>query len=699
MDQTDVVQIVRALAAQSGANIVVAPDVSPEREPRKLTMTLNQVTVDEALTFVTAMADLRYAKVGSTFVVTRTENFASAMRVIMERSGERVETRVVGLSSGEGAQIKQATLKSMPPDGSHGFYDVLVPGETLSPAPQLIHGLPSGLPTSGLSGTLLPGFELQSTGQQPGAPGSQSAGGQPANGAGASPTGQGAFIQQAAPTRAHYLILVGERSRLDEVEAYVRKLDTSIVRSFSLQGVENVGTAVVTVESGETARIKSMLERLIADNPRRSEFSITETSLRELPEGEESTKLLLMLGPEEELVHLERFAVALDRELCAAVGIEYAKTPEERERIYEVVALRHIEPKLAEFDLKSRVRGLHVTVLPDAVTPGLSGAAQDQKLDSPQGETGQNRPQQDTAEQTRAVGREPMKLLMRGTRSQIRQAREYLAKVDVAPKQVAFELRVMDLTREDAQKFGLDWSVLTGGRLTQFRMNQNPGGTAAMGGAFQGEYRFRGSDTVGWLGILDQMNDGRRLIARPNMLATDARPTTIFVGDTIRYVSSIQSTQTGVTVVTDEVNVGVQLDLVARVGADGHLAVNLVQSLSILNSFTPVPGGGSLPQTSDRRSTMHVNMRDGETIAIGGLIREEDRRSHSGIPFLKDLPIIGKLFGRTDRTKERTEIVFFLTAKVVDDESRPDAASPRESLAREPDPLGRYLGGQEQPRD
>ena len=73
---------------------------------------------------------------------------------------------------------------------------------------------------------------------------------------------------------------------------------------------------------------------------------------------------------------------------------------------------------------------------------------------------------------------------------------------------------------------------------------------------------------------------------------------------------------------------------------------------------------------------MSINMLDGETIALGGLILEQDRFTESGIPILKDIPLIGYFFKRTVKSKERTEIVFFLTAKVVTDENRGFAAIP-----------------------
>jgi general secretion pathway protein D len=70
-------------------------------------------------------------------------------------------------------------------------------------------------------------------------------------------------------------------------------------------------------------------------------------------------------------------------------------------------------------------------------------------------------------------------------------------------------------------------------------------------------------------------------------------------------------------------------------------------------------------------------LNDGDTIAMGGLIQDSDSVETSGIPILKDLPLIGKLFSSTTRKKNRSEVVFFLTAKIVDDVSNRTAANPR----------------------
>src|SRR5512133_1768930 len=101
--------ILRALAMQSSANIITGPEVAG-----KITVELKGVTLVEALDYVTTLARVRYAKVGKTYVVTSNARFAEAMRQIVNKLEENGETRVVQLVSGEGVQLKAATMKALP---------------------------------------------------------------------------------------------------------------------------------------------------------------------------------------------------------------------------------------------------------------------------------------------------------------------------------------------------------------------------------------------------------------------------------------------------------------------------------------------------------------------------------------------------------------------------------------------------------
>lgn len=689
---TDVVQILKALSIQAGVNIVSSPDVSPSDKPMKLSITLNNVDLESALSYVTAMANLRYARIGNTFVVAPNASFSAAMRQIMERNSESYQTRVLNLMSGEAEQIKEATLKAMPPDGRNGYYEIIVPVVNDSAAPVTPPSTGSQLGNA-FDNALAAAKSI----------------GKPESGAPQDPESQPQGPAPVQPTRhgrAFYLMIVGEPSRIAAVEGYAKELDEKIASSFSLSRSQSTGTVVVPIQSGQTNKIKTMIEKLLQDNPRSSDYSITETSVKELEQGEQSTKFLLMIGPASELETLKTYAVSLDRELCRPLGIEYVSDMGQMVKDYEVVELKFMEPVIAAQDLKGRFKDLWVTVVPDAATPGLKGEGESKKQEGPT-DTGTNPSgaapagSNQTSDLKKVLGREPMRLILRGTRATIEEAKRYLSLIDTAPKQIAIELRVLEMTKEDAFKLGIDWSILAGGRASMLRINQGLGGTANDAGSFSGVNNFGQKndgtnankpfkENVTILGQLDKLTNDRNLIARPNALVTHGRETNLFVGDTVRYIKQIQTSQNGVSVITDELQVGSTFNLKAKIGDQGNIALDLTQNFSILTGFIPVPGGGQLPQTSDRTSSMFVNMRSGETIAIGGLILDNDRKSYGGIPFLKDLPIIGKIFGRTNNGRTRTEIVFFLTAVEVNDGNRTNAASPATSEKATPDPLGEY---------
>lgn len=670
---TDILQILKALSIQSSVNIVSAPDVSPTDKPTKLTVSLANVGLDEALSYVTAISGLRYAKVGNTYIVTPRDTFSSAMNSVMERLGKQSETRVVNLISGEAEKIKEATLRAMPQDGRGGYYEIIVPDK---------HDIPGVV-----------------TGEDTGADAAGDGKGQP--------TKSGATRSSG---RVFYLMVVGDADRVAQIDSYIRKLDSKIAETSNLNSQDNKGTAVVPIQSGETGRIKQMIDRLVAEHPRAAEFSVQESILEGATKGEAQTMALLMFGPKDEIGRLEQWARAMDKDICGIIGKPFETENSGLDKVWEVVELDFIEPTILELDLKTRFKGLQVSLMPEGVSPGLKGKTSISEQNS--GSTGSGNGQGDGAakdggqesssgssnEERSITGREPMKIVLRGTQAMVDEAKDYISMVDVSPKQVALELRVMEMTKEDALRVGIDWSALTGGRLRTWRFNQGLGDTSASPGTLTGGNQTTDaqgnptgtSDTFDFLATLDKIDNGRNLIARPNSLVSDGRSTNLFVGDTVRYIKSIQSTQNGTTVETDEINVGVTFNAGVRIGGNGNIALALNQNFSILTGFTPVPGGGNLPQTSDRTTDMFVNMRSGETLAIGGLILDQDRKRVSGIPILKDLPLIGYLFSRTDNSKVRTEIVFFLTAKVVDASNRKNAASPAVSERKDPDPLGDY---------
>lgn len=688
--ETNVVQILKALSLQAGVNIVTSPEVKGA-----ITVALANVTVTEALDFVTSMAGLRYAKVNNTFVVTPVDKFAMALQQIGGNLDVPSETRVVNLESGEGVHIKAAVLKAIPQDTLKGRYEIVLPSERLQ-----IKSLDQA--TMGANGKS--GSQGASSGQ----------GGQ------ASATSTAieatAGITDGAKQKDPYLVLIGSRARLGDVEHLVRELDQEIIRAARLGVAANIDTRVVPIYSSQLARIREAVKNLIDRDPNSAAFQVSDSVATDV--GAESSQSLLMLsGPTEALDKLDGFARSLDRAICDATSVHYPETAADAERLYQVIDLKYVEPIEAAFELQQRIRGLQASLMPSPVDPLMSGGTFTRKKDSElweqrdpkgnrtlgqggtlkstttstaqggeaggqasaqgQGGEAERAAAQGMASQTsRELGSEPMQLLIRGTKAQIAEAFELIGVIDKAPKMVAVDLRVVSLSKEEAIAMGIDWSLLTGGTVQPIRVNQGTGATASSPGTISGTLRWAGGGTTDILATLDQLAGTQKLIARPNLIAIHGKPASLFVGEKVQYIKTIQASQQGTSIIIGELNVGVEMSVVARIGADGKIALDLGPSLTILKGFTPVPGGGNLPQTIERYTQSQVILNSGETIALGGMIQDDDRRTTSGIPILKDLPIIGALFSRTERTKDRTEVVFFLTVREVSADDRGRAADP-----------------------
>ncbi len=713
---TDVVQVLRALALQANVSIVTAPEVTG-----KISVALQDITVSQALDFVTTLARLRYAQIGSTFVVTASDRFASAVQQIKGLLDESSETRVVTLASGEGIQIKTSVLKAIPQDTLLGRYEIVLPSEKVT------------IKTSETATVAQNGQGGQGGGAG-GGQGKEETAIQTTTG---DPNSPAQLLQE---TKDPYLVLIGPKNRLNEVEMLVHDLDKKIMTAARLGIAAGISTRVVPVYSAQVARIRDTVKGLIDRDPNKGSYTVNDSVATGV--GPENTMTMLLLsGPAESIDTLVTLAKGLDRAICDATGVFYPESQEEANRSYVVVELQYVEPIEAAYELQNRVRGLQASLMPGPADPLMSGGTYERKKDSEKwnsrppkgsrvfGEVGSQGAQAGNANiqaagsgqatangnsnsgsatiggtgeaqggaeiqasiktagasSKRELGSEPMKLLLYGTQNQIQAGKDLLQILDTKPREVALEIRVASLTKEDALRLGLDWNILTGGVVEAFRMNQGLGDTIDIPGNFSSSGRYKSTE-FDVLGKLDKLAGSQKLIARPNLIALNGRPASMFVGDKIQYIKTIQASQNGTTIEIGELDVGVELIVVPRLGANGMMTLDLSPSLTILRGFTPVPGGGNLPQTTERYVQSQVVMKSGETIALGGLIQEEDRRQVNGVPILKDIPIVGQLFSRTDNKKARVEVVFFVTAREVNDDNRANAANPKQDEKAEAKP-------------
>ena len=158
-----------------------------------------------------------------------------------------------------------------------------------------------------------------------------------------------------------------------------------------------------------------------------------------------------------------------------------------------------------------------------------------------------------------------------------------------------------------------------------------------------------------------QISGKARVRARPQMAAVNGRTADIFIGAQ-RFILT-QFNQSGQTQTRIQpVDVGVKLQVTPLTGGNDEITVRIAPEVSNITELDLQTG---LPVLSTRRADTSVRVKDGETIAIGGLTLNQEQVTNSKIPLLGDLPIIGGLFRSKKRNVVQTELVVFVTPRIL----------------------------------
>jgi general secretion pathway protein D len=264
-----------------------------------------------------------------------------------------------------------------------------------------------------------------------------------------------------------------------------------------------------------------------------------------------------------------------------------------------------------------------------------------------------------------------------------------LKQLDVLPLQVLIDATIVEVTLNDDLKYGIEWflknrvsSVTGGGGSSTIASSLTAVATGAGSSGFSYLYN---SNAMNAVINAAATNNNVSVISSPSLMVLNNQEANILVGDSVPILSGTSTSlvSTGVTSNTVQmVDTGVNLSIKPRVNANGLVLMDLMQSVNAAVA-TDVTGGTSTinsPTIQKRQIETSVAVQSGETIILGGLIREENDYNRAGIPWLHELPLIGPLFGATTRNKDKTELVVLLTPRVM--KSRQDAQDLTEEFKR-----------------
>lgn len=252
-------------------------------------------------------------------------------------------------------------------------------------------------------------------------------------------------------------------------------------------------------------------------------------------------------------------------------------------------------------------------------------------------------------------------------------------KLDIARRQVLVEATIAEVTLTDNLQYGLQWFMR--GTLGDYRSTGTFTSTesSTLSSAVAPGFSYSLTDTAGVVRLLfDALASESKLkvLSSPQVLVMDNETASIRVGDQIPIVTrSSSSVSDPDAPIVNEVqyrDTGVLLRVTPHINAGGMVSLEINQEVSEASSDAFASGNVSILQRTVESS---VAVQSGETVVLGGLIRESKTNTVTGIPVLSKIPLLGKLFSRTVDGKTRTELVITITPRVLNSPKQTREAS------------------------
>jgi general secretion pathway protein D len=239
-----------------------------------------------------------------------------------------------------------------------------------------------------------------------------------------------------------------------------------------------------------------------------------------------------------------------------------------------------------------------------------------------------------------------------------------LRKIDIIPLQVLIEATIAEVTLNDNLSYGTQFFL---GHTNNLSGTLSAGTTAAFANNFPGFVLANGvREALNLLAKVTQV----KVLSAPQVTVMDNEPARLQVGALVPViVQSQQSTLTANAPIINSVeyrDTGVIMLVTPRVNSGGLVTLDISQEVS--DVATTTSSTIDSPTFNQRLIRTRVAVQDGQTVGMAGLIRDTDSQGNSGIPLIKDIPLLGSLVSSQVNTRERTELLVLITPHVVHDQ-------------------------------
>ncbi len=267
-------------------------------------------------------------------------------------------------------------------------------------------------------------------------------------------------------------------------------------------------------------------------------------------------------------------------------------------------------------------------------------------------------------------------------RTQIQKIKETIAKVDIQPRQILIDTKILEVNPKTLEDLGFDLqsNLHAGGTentaLTDINSGASQTGvnTNILGNTFPSNSdagihtvftKLRGEDLTVTLHALAQ--DSRtKTLSSPRILTIENQEAAILVGEQFPiFQSSITDQGTTTESLSYFQPIGISLQVVAQVTPNNEISMIVHPTVSSLGAFVTGTSGLTQPRINTREADTRVLIKNGETLVIGGLLQDENAEKYFSVPVLDHVPVLGRLFSRRQKSVDQRNLLIFITPRIV----------------------------------
>ncbi|HRD92259.1 MAG TPA: secretin N-terminal domain-containing protein [Accumulibacter sp.] len=256
-------------------------------------------------------------------------------------------------------------------------------------------------------------------------------------------------------------------------------------------------------------------------------------------------------------------------------------------------------------------------------------------------------------------------VMLRDTPEAIRLAEKLVALQDVPEPEVLLEVEILEVKRSRLQALGVNWPdnmALRALPVDALTLKTLGNITSATTGVTVGPAIVRAN----------QLDTDVNLLANPRIRARNREKAKILIGERVPNITSTITVGFSTESIT-YLDVGLKLDVEPTIYLDNEVAMKITLEVSNIVNRIETKSGTVAYQIGTRTATSVLRLKDGENQLLAGLISDEDRRTASKVPFLGEIPILGRLFGSHSDEGIKTEIVLSITPRIIRNIQRPEA--------------------------